>query len=285
MYLLIILQQIISSTTHIVAKSVLFDVPAPLLLLIRASIASLTFLVFIAIRKIKLFKVEKKDIPLFCILAILNIPVNQYLFFLSLKHTSPPNVALAYALSPAFVLIIGGIFLKEIVTKIKLTGIVIALLGVLFILFEKGIDLKSDNFLGNILALLAALAWALYTIIGKKFVNKYGAVYTTAIAMFFGLIFYLPVFLLSDHNFAISLITKIDWIQIIYLGVVTSGIAYVLWYMALKKLDAAKVSVFNNLQPILTTIMAIIFFNHQLTIPFVLGGLFTLLGVFITQKG
>ena len=285
MYWSILLQQFIASTTHIVAKNILFTIPAPLLLLLRATIASLSYLIFLKMRKIKFRKIDREDLFLFIILAILNIPVNQYLFFLSLKHTSAPNVALAYALTPAFVLIIAFFFLKESISRLKAAGIFIAIAGTLFILFEKGLDFSSDNFFGNVLALLASLAWAIYTIIGKKFVHKYGAVYTTSLAMAMGLIAFIPVYILTGTPFDLSGITSIDWMQIFYLGIVASGVAYVLWYVALKRLEASKLSVFNNLQPILTTILAIIFFGHELTLPFILGGALTLSGVFLTQRG
>lgn len=284
MYWSLILQQFIASTTHIISKSALMTIPAPFLLLLRAFIASMFYIIFLKIRGTKLLKIELKDLPLFILLGILNVPINQFLFFNSLKYTSPPNVALAYALTPAFVMVIAFFLLKERISFANTIGIFIAIFGTVLVLFEKGIILQSEAFYGNILALLASLAWAFYTIIGKKFVNKYGAVYTTAVAMLFGLIIFLPVFFISGGEFIFSLLSSYDWMQIIYLGIVTSGIAYILWYLALKKLESSKVAVFNNLQPILTTIMSIIVFGTQLTLLFVLGGLLTIFGVILSQK-
>lgn len=284
MYWSLILQQFIASTTHIISKSALMTIPAPFLLLLRAFIASMFYIIFLKIRGTKLLKIELKDLPLFILLGILNVPINQFLFFNSLKYTSPPNVALAYALTPAFVMVIAFFLLKERISFANTIGIFIAIFGTVLVLFEKGIILQSEAFYGNILALLASLAWAFYTIIGKKFVNKYGAVYTTAVAMLFGLIIFVPVFFISGGEFIFSSLSSYDWMQIIYLGIVTSGIAYILWYLALKKLESSKVAVFNNLQPILTTIMSIIVFGTQLTLLFVLGGLLTIFGVILSQK-
>ncbi len=236
-------------------------------------------------KKEKLFRIERKDLLGFIILAFLNIPVNQFLFFMSLKYTSPPNVALAYALSPAFILVIAYFFLHEKLSRLKTLGIMIALGGTLLILFEKGLNISSDNFLGNLLALSASLAWAIYTIVGKKYVLKYGAIYTTAVAMCFGLILFLPVFFLLRPDYALSQIDTSLWGQIFYLGLITSGVAYVLWYFALKKMEAGKLAVFNNLQPILTTILAIIFLDYSLTSYFIVGGILTIIGVIVTQRG
>jgi len=285
MYYILILQQIIASTTHIIAKNVLLSVPSPLLLVLRAFIASTGYIVYLMFKKEKLFRIERKDLLGFIILAFLNIPVNQFLFFMSLKYTSPPNVALAYALSPAFILVIAYFFLKEKLSRLKTLGIMIALGGTLLILFEKGLNISSDNFLGNLLALSASLAWAIYTIVGKKYVLKYGAIYTTAVAMCFGLILFLPVFFLLRPDYALSQIDTSLWGQIFYLGLITSGVAYVLWYFALKKMEAGKLAVFNNLQPILTTILAIIFLDYSLTSYFIVGGILTIIGVIVTQRG
>lgn len=285
MYWILILQQLIASTTHIVAKSVVLNLSPTLILLLRASIASVTYLSTLVFRKSKLMRLEKRDVIPFLILGLINIPMNQFLFFKSLEFTSPANVALAYALTPAFVIVIAMIFLKEKATKLKLMGIIIAFAGTIFVLFEKGLDFKSDSFLGNGLALLASLSWAVYTVLGKKYVLKYGAIYTSAVTMVFGLLLYLPVFGFYGDITEISNVTTVDFLKIFYLGVITSGVGYALWYYSLKKLEASKVSVFNNLQPVLTTLMAVFFFDQLITIPFVLGGVLTITGVVLTQKG
>ena len=202
-----------------------------------------------------------------------------------MRFTSPPNVALAYALSPMFVVIIAFFFLSEKISAMKTTGIIIAIAGTILILFEKGIDISSDNFLGTSLALLASLSWALYTILSKKLVAEYGAVYTTAVSMVFGLILFVPVFSLVGNYKEIITLTTTDWLQIFYLGTITSGVAYLLWNFALKHYEAGKVSVFNNLQPVFTTILTVIFFNQEISLIFLAGGLLTITGVFITQKG
>lgn len=285
MYWILILQQLIASTTHIVAKSLVMTLNPTLILLLRASIASIAYISILFIRKTRLFRIDKNDLLPFLFLGLLNIPLNQFLFFKSLEFTSPANVALSYALTPAFVIVIAMIFLGEKATKMKLTGIIIAFIGTVFVLFEKGLDWKSESFLGNGLALLASLSWGIYTVIGKKYVQKYGAIYTTAVTMVFGLILYLPIFAFYGDITEISRVNTIDFVKVFYLGVITSGVGYALWYYSLKKLEASKVSVFNNLQPVLTTLMAIFFFDQTITLPFVLGGILTISGVILTQKG
>lgn len=285
MYFLIFIQQLIASGTHVIVKGLTETLPPSVILLLRSFIAALFYVLWIFIREKNVIRIERKDIKLAILLGILNIPINQYLFFVGVHLSTAPNASLAYALTPAFVLIIAIIFLKESSNWKKIAGVVIAFTGAFIILLEKGLELSSDHFIGNILLLLASLSWGLYTVIGRDFSRKYGAVYSTAVTMFSGFIFYIPIFLFTEEPVHIMQIGFIDWLGILYVGLLTSGVGYLIWFYALKKIEASKLSVFNNLQPVFTTILAMIFLHHQLTIPFLAGGVLIIGGVVLTQRG
>ncbi len=88
-----------------------------------------------------------------------------------------------------------------------------------------------------------------------------------------------------DIQFQNIHISNINWLQLVYLGTFTSAIGYAIWYYALTKIDASKLSVFNNLQPALTAILSLLIFGTPITLIFVLGGTLIIGGVFITQRG
>lgn len=283
-YVLLVFQQIIASTTHIFAKNLTFDLPPTTILLFRSFFAVIFFVLFLIIKGQRLFAIEKKDIVPFLILGLLNVPLNQYLFFVSIKMTTASNVALAYALSPIFILIISIYFLKEKVTLRKTLGIVAAFVGITLILFERGLEFRSEYFIGNLVALVASLAWSIYSTYGKVFIARYGSIYSTFIAMLFGFLLYLPISFLHDDIANIYLIKPMHWLQIIYLALLTSGIAYIIWYYAIKRLPASSVGVFNNLQPVFTTILAMAFLNQSVSFIYIIGGLLIIGGVYIAQK-
>lgn len=284
MYFWIFFQQLIASGTHIIVKDLSESIYPSVILLFRAFFAAGFYLLWIIVREKKYFRIEKKDIPIAIILGIINIPINQYLFFIGVHLSTAPNAGLAYALTPAFVLIIALIFLKEGRNWMKISGVVIAIAGAVLIMAERGIDLKSDYFIGNILLLLASFSWALYTVLGRDFSRKYGAVYSTAVTMVIGFITYIPIYFITNEPFRINTFNAFDWLGILYLGIMTSGVGYLIWFNALKKMEASKLAVFNNLQPILTTILAMIFHHHVLTMPFVLGGVLIIGGVILAQR-
>lgn len=283
-HIIVFLQQLIASGTHVIAKGITNTISPEFVLLLRAIIASSVYLIWIFIRRNHIKKIKKSDYKFFVLLGLLNIPLNQYLFLKGVSFTSPPNVALAYALTPAFVLIIAMLFLKEKATAQKIIGIVTAIIGAFVIILQSGLDFSSAGFKGDLLALAASLSWALYTVIGKKISTEYGAIFTTGMAMIFGLVLYLPMFFIMNVDYSFSQISTVNWLQLIYLGAITSGVAYALWYFALTKLQASKIAVYNNLQPILTTILSVIIFGTVITINLLIGGILIIIGVYITQR-
>lgn len=278
-------QQFIASGTHLVAKSVTNTVQPEVVLLLRTSIATLLYIIWLSFTPKRVKKIKKSDIPYFILIGALNIPINQFLFLSGVELTTAPNVSLAYALTPAFVFIIAATFLKEKFTKLKTLGIVLAIAGAVVVVSEKGFDFSSDSLRGDIMVLIASFSWALYTIFGKRLTRTYGAIYTTGLAMGIGLVLFVPVFLISGAQLDPINIPTMNWLQIIYLGAVTSGLGYALWYIALEKIEASKLAVFNNLQPVLTTVLAFAIFGTMPTLFFIMGGVMIIAGVIITQKG
>ena len=96
--------------------------------------------------------------------------MNQFLYLYGIKFTLASNGALLYATTPALILILSYFMLSEALTRKKILGVFIAFIGVAIVMFERGIDFKSDYFYGNVMIFLAVIAWALFAIQGKKLV-------------------------------------------------------------------------------------------------------------------
>lgn len=284
-YFLTFIFQLQASGTHIIAKNVTSFVNPEILMLFRSMIAMSIYIIWMLFNHKKVIKIERQDWSKVLLLGLLNIPLNQFLFLIAAKLTTASNVSLAYALTPAFVLILAVSFFGEKANGKKIWGIAIAFFGTSLILFEKGLDFSSDNFWGFIIVLIGSFFYALYTIVGREFSFKYGPIYTTGITMVAGFILYIPIFYMTGVPLTAEGISLSSWVQILYLGLITSGLGYALWYILLTMRDASKTAVFNNLQPVMTTILAVIILHQAITIPFLFGGVMIIIGVFITQKG
>ena len=187
-------------------------------------------------------------------------------------------------MTPALVLILSYFILKETLTRKKIIGVMVAFTGISIVVFEKGIDFSSDYFYGNVMIFIAVISWALFAIQGKKLVKKYGAFHITALSMIGGAIMFLPIGTYYMVSVGIPTITTQNWWGILYLSLGTSVISYILWFYSLARMDTTKVAVFANAQPILTTILAVIFLNQPITAAFLIGGTITIAGVLLTQR-
>lgn len=273
----------IASGTFLAAKVALRDIP-PL------DMAFLRFLIAAAIlwpigqRRGGGRKIERADQFKLWGLGLLAIPLNQALFLYGLQWTTAGHSALLYALTPMFVLILAARRLGERITFWRTTGILIAFGGVVVVLLEKGIKLAPSQFLGDILVLVAVVAWAYYTVLGKPLIKKYGAMVVTARAMTYGTLLLLPIGLYSVADFVPGAVATDAWLGLLYCAIMTSVIGYTLWFWALKYVDASQVAVFNNVQPVVAAFFAWLLLGEPLTATFVAGGVLVIIGVIITEK-
>lgn len=228
--------------------------------------------------------IERNDQYRLWVLGLLAIPINQGFFLYGLQWTTTGHAALLYGLTPMFVMLFAAWKLKERITLWRLSGIVLALAGVILVLFEKGITLAPDQFIGDVFVLIAVVAWALYTVLGKPLIEKYGAMVVTARAMTYGTILFIPLGLTSIVGFEPAAVSAESWMGLLYCALLTSVVAYSLWFWALKFIDATQVAVFNNFQPVIAAMIGYVLLGEPLTSMFVGGGVLVLIGVFVTGK-
>jgi len=287
-YLLLLLQQLISSSTHLVAKSVTQTLHPITVVLIRGMFTCVAFGIWVLVRRSKIKKIDREDIPRLLLLGLINMPINQLLFIWGVRYTTAPNASLAYALTPAFVIVLLLLFRKQFPGWQRLLGVVIAFGGAAIVLVDRGASLAPSQTLGNAMVLGASISWAGFTVVGRPIIAKYGPIYATALTFFIGFALYLPLWaVIPVHDPAVALwdaTWAATWFQLFYLGVITSGVGYGLWYYALSKLDSGRVAVFNNLQPIITSVLALLIFGTEPTSLFLIGGVIALVGVVITQR-
>lgn len=132
---------------------------------------------------------------------------------------------------------------------------------------------------------VAVLAWSLYTVYGRRLIAAYGPIESTAMILVGGTIVFLPFGIVPMTAFPFSSLSTGNWLQILYLALITSVLSYLLWYYALGRVEAGKVALFTNLQPILTTGLAVLLLGQDVTVPFVLGGCIAITGVVVAQFG
>jgi len=283
-YIILALQQLISGGTHIVAKVVVADLDPAALTFIRSIIASAGLLAVCWTRSGPL-RIDRRDWGRVALMGFLGVALNQFLYLCGLRYTTAANGALLYAATPVFVLLLSHLFLKETISPKKTIGIILAFIGIAIVIFERGVDLGSGYAFGNFLILIAVIGWTLAMIVGKELIVRYGALRTTAAMMTAGAIIFAPFGVVSTLRVPISTLNTFDWAGILYLALGTSILGYLLWYHALGRIDASKVAVFANAQPVIAAVLSLVFLDYTITGSFVMGSIITIAGIVVTQRG
>ncbi|HYR53130.1 MAG TPA: EamA family transporter [Candidatus Dormibacteraeota bacterium] len=232
-------------------------------------------------------RVARRDIPKILLLGFLVVPVNQGFFLFGLTQSTASHAALLYALTPAVVFLLARRYLKEGNAKEKLIGIVVAFTGVALILLDRGLARETGVLRGDLLMLIAVFSWAVYTISSKDLLRRYDPMTLTTWVLVSGTLMCLPAALIPHAIPPLRSLTLPVWSGIFYLAVGTSVIAYPLWLYALRHLEASKVAITTNAQPVLTSFLSWILFRERFGPAFFVGAALILFGVswVETRKG
>ena len=279
------LATLIYGVSFTVAKEVMPQYVKPFgFIFLRVSGATLLFwTVGLFVRK---ERIDTSDYPRLLLGAIFGIALNQLSFFKGLSMTTPISASVIMVSSPILVLSFSAILLRERVTKRKLSGIFIGMLGaVVLIVFGKEIGSSSDASLGNLLIFVNATSYSLYLILIKSLTRKYQPITLAKWLYLLGLFMVIP--------FGIQEFNLIEWQgmpegilwRIGFIVVFTSFLTYLLNLFAIRKLLPTTLSIFIYLQPVIATSYALLIGSDSLNLIKLLSTLLIFTGVFlVTHK-
>ena len=226
-----------------------------------------------------------KDELFFMIIGFLGIFLYFILENFALKYTQATNVGIYMGTIPLLTAITVHLFSKdEKLSKNLIIGFLIAMVGIVAILLE-GVEFKV-KLKGDIIALLGAITFAFYSVALKFAPKDYHYIVVTRKSFFYGLVFMIIYYIIS-HQFPFQiekLKLVVVWTNILYLGFLSSGLAFILWHQGIKKIGSISASNYIYLVPLLTAITGIIFLDEILTPAMLIGGALIILGLYISQK-
>lgn len=230
----------------------------------------------------KALKVDLKDIPYFALLATVGVTISFFLQVLSLNYTTASNFTLIFNLSTFFIIFLSAAVMGEKLTGNKLIGAVIAFAG-LALIVTNGNFAISPHLLGDGIALLGTLAWAVYTVLGKRANEKYSALTVLNYVFIFGTIELLPLYLLSPHTSLVAF-TGLTWLSIGFLTICCSLIAFLVYNYGLEKLPASTVAVFIYVMPLSGVLLAALVLGEVLTVFTLAGAALIIFGMILAEK-
>ena len=267
-----------------VATKSLLDSLSPLgIIYIRLILGVIAALVIALFRK-RSFSLEKKDIKGIFILAIIST-THLWIQVTGMQYTSASNTGWIIGIVPVIMAIMGFLFYKEKMNSTQLIGAAIAF-GGLLVLISKG-DLKSISFIsnyGDLLVLVSAFTWSIYSFYGRKVTLDYPPSLTILYLFITMFVLLTPVTISSDFLKSVNLLSSIDWSALIFLGIFCSGIAYVLWAESMKELPANRVGAFLYLEPFVTVFTAWLLLNENITLLMLASGIVIIIGVIMVNR-
>ena len=246
--------------------------------------AALMLIILIFTEGIKKSQIQRNAVS-YVVLGIVGIFGFNALFFVGLKYTSPVNGALIMGLNPLLTTIFAQIILKDHITKKQVFGICFAFIGVLLVITQGSIEtIKTLSISGGDVIIFAGnVCWALYGVLGRRFVKDGTPLSTTTYTMVIGAVSLIVVSLFTSNPVSIPNIPIGAWGAIAFMAFLTSVLGYLWWNQGMKEIGASKTSLFFNLVPVVTMIISFAI-GTPIKVFQILGALLVILGV-LTSSG
>lgn len=251
----------------------------------RFGIAALVMVLILGLQKQIKSKTLKIHWKMYILLGIIGIFGFNAFFFLGMQYTSPLNGALIMGTNPLVTALFAYFILKNPITKQQMLGISFALVGVILVLTQGSLEIIQTLSIskGDLLILAGNLCWALYGVLGRKYLNGSSSMETTTYTMIVGSLCLVILTAFSPSSQPLSHVTWSAWGAILFMALFTSVLGYLWWNKGMATIGASNTSLFFNLVPVVTMILSILT-GTLITLPQVIGTWLVILGV-LTASG
>ncbi|MDP2035738.1 MAG: DMT family transporter, partial [Ignavibacteria bacterium] len=269
--------------SFIATKRALVEIKPEVIVFVR-QLLGISFLLVVAVRQKQNFHINLKDHKWVFVLALVAC-FHLWIQITGLQWTSASNTGWIIGITPVFMTILALLFFKEKISKQQIAGIIVSFAG-LILLVSKG-DLASIDLInnkGDVLIISSSLTWAVYSMASKKATLNYSPVMTT-LYLFIIVAILISPFAINKENIATVVNLSLGgWSAIIFLGILCSGVAYVLWAQALTEMSASRVGAYLYIEPFVTFFGSWILLNEQITFLMPVSGLIIIGGVVLVNR-
>jgi drug/metabolite transporter (DMT)-like permease len=230
-----------------------------------------------------------KDFWPFLYLGFFGISINQICFTVGLRYTSVTHSSVIVGMGPIYALILAVLFRLESPTFRKVTGMLIALGGVVLMTASPHDAQHPATLLGDAITLTGSLGFAMYGVLGKRVAARYDTLTMTTYNAVFGALLVLPIAIHSAIAIGPlanwSAISAAAWIGLLYMALFSSVLAYLFYFWLLRYLEVTQLMSFSYLLPVTATVLGILFLGERGTLAELFGGALALSGVYWIESG
>ncbi len=281
-HILALFTSFIWGTTFISTKILLKEFQPVEILFIRFVLAIIILWIICPKQPQKTTKLQE---VLFAVAGLTGICLYYLLENTALIYTLAANVGVIGCVSPLFTAIIVYLFYKdrEKISVNFLIGFLLSIVGISFIMFN-GMSIHL-NPIGDMLAIIAALTWSVYSVLIKKLTNYgFSIIYITKKTFLYGIIFMIPFLCFSDcHLGLVRFLNPVNALNLLFLGCCASAICFASWSKAIKLLGTIKSSAYIYLIPFITIVAATLILKEPVSRFLIIGTFLTLGGLIISE--
>jgi len=265
-YLYLFLIFSIWGSLYVVSKFVFGNVPTFTALLIRNATAAFALSIILKQRKNK--KIKREDYKYILIIGFFGYFLSVGAQFLGTKLTNASFASLINSMNPITITLFASLILKEKVTPKTIISIIVLVIGVKILIG----DINDNLYLSGIfLSLFSVTIWSLVTVLAKKVSKSYDPFQITVYGIMTATVFCIPV---SIYEITTSPVIKFNFeviAALLYMGLICTAMAHALWNKCMSIIDAGTCSLFYPIQPLVATLLGIIFLNEKIDKNFILG--------------
>ena len=272
-----------------VIKFTLHDFPPILFLTYRFFLTSAILLPILVLTNQQALP-RSRNIWLIILIGLLGSSINLGLLFWGITYTTAISASVLGATSPILIVLAGSFFLKEHITNSEKTGLIIAFLGSLALAVSPSVvNHQSGTLGGNFLIMLSNLTWVAYVILSKMTLKQaVSPLFLVTSSFVLGFLSLFPLALLTTGSLA-DLVNEVveqpfmSHIGVWYMALFSGALAYFLYQEGQRRIEASEATIFYYLTPIFGVPLSILWLGEKITLPFILGSLIIVIGVFITE--
>ena len=227
-----------------------------------------------------------QNFKLFLILGITSITIFNSIVYYSLNFTQVISGVLMISTIPVMIIFISSILKIEKTNPFQIIGVILSLFGVLIIITKARLDIliNLDFNKGDLTMVIAMFSWATYSALLKKKQHNLSQLSLLQVIITFGLIFLIPIYII-EMNLGYNIKLNTPFILTLSYVVLFPGLAsFICWIKGISLIGANRSGAFLHLMPIIAAIMAMLIFGEKFMIYHILGAIFILSGIILSNR-
>jgi drug/metabolite transporter (DMT)-like permease len=281
-YLLLTLSALIWSGNFVISRAMNNVIPPAGFVFWRWVLAIIVLAPVAVPRLRKEWPIVKANLGLISICGLFGVTLFNYLIYMAMHWTTAINAALVNSAIPIFIIMFARLFFRQKVSLRQHLGITLSLAGVATIILQGELGrIRTLTFnRGDLLVLLAAVVWALYSVALRRYpqgLNPFLFLFSMSVA---GLLFLIPFYAFEIFSGHFMVINTPTILSIAYVGILAAVVAFMCWTAGLRRVGAHLGGQFIHLMPAFSTILAVAFLGERLRIFHVVGITLIFAGIF-----